>query len=84
LSLNAYINYRQICYLYYCEVKFPVIIFVAESTAEKGTESTEQEKQGETELDSVETSSPSLWVGIASVIIVIVTVIAFIVARQIR
>ncbi|XDV22128.1 hypothetical protein PO909_027087, partial [Leuciscus waleckii] len=52
----------------------------AESTAEKRSISTEQENQGETEPDSVETSSPWLWVGIALVIIVTVIVIGFIVA----
>ncbi|XDV22133.1 hypothetical protein PO909_027092, partial [Leuciscus waleckii] len=86
-GMLLYINYRWICYLYHSEVKFPLILcFVAESTAEKVTISTEQENQGETEPDSVETSSPSLWVGIATgiIFIVIVIVIGFIVVWRIR
>ncbi|XP_077082918.1 uncharacterized protein LOC143736169 [Siphateles boraxobius] len=60
-----------------------VQLIINESTAGKGTVS-KQENQGETEPDSVETSSLWLWVGIASVIIVTVTVIGFIVAWWIR
>ncbi|XDV22138.1 hypothetical protein PO909_027097, partial [Leuciscus waleckii] len=60
-------------------------VLFSESTAEKGTISTDQENQGETEPDSVETSSPSLWVVIVLVtVIVIVIVIGFIVACRIR
>ncbi|XP_056125765.1 uncharacterized protein LOC130103541 isoform X2 [Rhinichthys klamathensis goyatoka] len=65
------------------DASYPTVqLIIMESTAGKRTVSTEQEKQGETELNSVETSSPWLWVGIASVFIVIV--IGFIVAWRIR
>ncbi|XP_077083196.1 uncharacterized protein LOC143736344 [Siphateles boraxobius] len=79
---------KYICYISHSSEQPTVQLIIMESTAEKGTVSTiistEQENQGETEPDSVETSSLWLWVGIASVIIVTVTVIGFIVAWRIR
>ncbi|XP_077082907.1 CD276 antigen homolog isoform X2 [Siphateles boraxobius] len=67
-----------ICYITHSSEQPIVQLIINESTAEKGTVSTEKENQG----DSVETSLLWLSVGIASVIIVIV--IGFIVAWWIR
>ncbi|CAM4654772.1 unnamed protein product [Leuciscus chuanchicus] len=68
------------CYITHSSEHPTVKLIIIESTAEKVTISTEQENQGETEPDSV--SSPSLWVGIATVIIVTVIVIVIVYLRK--
>ncbi|XDV22142.1 hypothetical protein PO909_027100 [Leuciscus waleckii] len=69
------------CLISHSSEHYTVQLIIMESTAGTVTISTEQENQGETEPDSVETSSLSLWVGIASGIIVTVIVIGCIAWR---
>ncbi|KAK7127051.1 hypothetical protein R3I94_018286 [Phoxinus phoxinus] len=70
---------KYTCLISHWDEQPTVQLIIMEST--KGSISTEQENQGETELDSVETSSLGLWVGITSAITVTVIVIGFIVWR---
>ncbi|XDV22134.1 hypothetical protein PO909_027093 [Leuciscus waleckii] len=62
---------KYICFITHSSEQPTVQLIIKESTAEKGSISTE----GETEPEGVETSSPWLWVGIVIVIVIIIIIV---------